>query len=936
MDSTLELRNKRGVIKAQLTRFTTFLNNISDKKITELPDRLLKCEELWDVFESIQSQIEVIDERELDSNERQTFEDSFYDTVSRAKEILSNSTQHNAKTTVNNQPISEHVPLVSSTIKLPTLELPHFNGAYDQWIQFRDTFKSLIHTSTTLSNIQKFHYLQSCLKDEAAQIIHSLEICDKNYETAWKLLQERFENKRLIVHKHIRSLFELEPLTKDSLTLLRKLSDDVKKNLRALKSLDLPTESWDALLIYMISSKFDPSTKMEWEKTIVSNTLPDMEQLYGFLAQRCQILETIASCKPVNTSKGINSLEQGYKSRTNKNNFSKSFLSTNQSNSCPFCKQAHYLYQCQKFIDLPSKSKYNEVKQLKLCINCLRSNHFSPDCHASGCKKCGRKHNTLLHSESFERKYSNRSNHLESNNNQSNLHADQASTSHQREKTESSISTHCSFNQSQILLSTALVYAIDKYNQPHEVRVLLDSGSMKNFITSDMCNILHWPKQKINSSISGINETVTSSTYMTQGTIKSKFNHFKLNTTFVVLDKITDNLPIKKLNINELKIPDNLTLADNSFNVPAPIEMLLGVTVFYDLLCVGQIRLQRGHPIMQKTKLGWIISGSLFSTPKPNYDEVSVCNLSTDSIGQQLEKFWVMEDYDNRPRLNKEERECEINFIQSTKREEDGRFSVTLPTREKISELGSSYETAVRRFDMLEAKFRKNVNFKKQYTEFMNEYIELGHMKKLAQNKENHNERNVFYLPHHGVFKDGSETTKLRIVFDGSCKTDTGISLNDCLHVGPTLQDDLFTILIRFRQHNIVISADICKMYRQVYVQEEQRDLQRILWRAEPSKPIDTYVLNTVTYGTSPAAFLAIRSLQQVGLDKRKNYPVASNMILNDFYVDDLLSGGNSVQEVKQARADLIKILGEYGFVLRKWMSNKQEVLTLNYYTKIL
>ncbi|XP_045466618.1 uncharacterized protein LOC123675313 [Harmonia axyridis] len=315
---------------------------------------------------------------------------------------------------------------------------------------------------------------------------------------------------------------------------------------------------------------------------------------------------------------------------------------------------------------------------------------------------------------------------------------------------------------------------------------------------------------------------------MTQGSIKSKFNHFKLNTTFVVLDKITDNLPIKKLNINELKIPDNLTLADNSFNVPAPIQMLLGVTVFYDLLCVGQIRFQRGHPIMQKTKLGWIISGSLFSTPKPNYDEVSVCNLSTDSIGQQLEKFWVMEDYDNRPRLNKEERECEINFIQSTKREEDGRFSVTLPTREKISELGSSYETAVRRFDMLEAIFRKNENFKKQYTEFMNEYIELGHMKKLAQNKENHNERNVFYLPHHGVFKDGSETTKLHIVFDGSCKTDTGISLNDCLHVGPTLQDDLFTILIRFRQHNIVISADICKMYRQVYVQEEQRDLQRI------------------------------------------------------------------------------------------------------------
>lgn len=93
----------------------------------------------------------------------------------------------------------------------------------------------------------------------------------------------------------------------------------------------------------------------------------------------------------------------------------------------------------------------------------------------------------------------------------------------------------------------------------------------------------------------------------------------------------------------------------------------------------------------------------------------------------------------------------------------------------------------------------------------------------------------------------------MRVVFDATCKTDTGISLNDVLLKGPVIQDDLLYIIARFRTHNYVLTVDIVKMYRQILMTDEHRDYQRILLRSDPNLPIKIYRLNTITYGTVPA-----------------------------------------------------------------------------------
>jgi hypothetical protein len=126
-------------------------------------------------------------------------------------------------------------------------------------------------------------------------------------------------------------------------------------------------------------------------------------------------------------------------------------------------------------------------------------------------------------------------------------------------------------------------------------------------------------------------------------------------------------------------------------------------------------------------------------------------------------------------------------------------------------------------------------------------------------------------------------------------------------------------------------------MYRMIDIHPEHRDYQRIVWRFSPEEPIKTYQLNTVTYGMTSSPFLAIRTLQELARSEAKNFPNSYKMILRDFYVDDLLTGSSTVEELHKIRDDVTEILRRGGFELRKFRTNepqrnkseKQELLSL-------
>ena len=396
---------------------------------------------------------------------------------------------------------------------------------------------------------------------------------------------------------------------------------------------------------------------------------------------------------------------------------------------------------------------------------------------------------------------------------------------------------------------------------------------------------------KVKSRIAGLGNTANSINKEARVELRSRHTSFRAEVTCLVIDHITMNILNIPLRREGISVPSNMPIADPQFDKCRRVDMLIGASLFWQLLCIGQHRAAKAL-LWQKTQLGWVLGGCL-TWPIKGGIGISRCHIATEDI-EQL-------------------------FKETTRRDRTGRYIVRIPFRDNINEIGASRERAEQRIRALERRFRKLPELRRSYIEFMEEYERLGHMTRIEVSVH---DGGSFYLPHHAVTKTSSTTTKVRVVFDGSAKSSSGFSLNDAQFIGSIIQDDLFSILVCFRTHNYVLSVDIEKMYRQILVDPEDRAFQRILWRPDVQSRVHEYELNTVTYGTASAPFLATRVLQQVGLECAQTHPETSQIILRDFYVDDLLSGTETLAAARQRKRELSAILAKAGFQLRKWASN--------------
>ncbi|KAF2903423.1 hypothetical protein ILUMI_02763 [Ignelater luminosus] len=231
----------------------------------------------------------------------------------------------------------------------------------------------------------------------------------------------------------------------------------------------------------------------------------------------------------------------------------------------------------------------------------------------------------------------------------------------------------------------------------------------------------------------------------------------------------------------------NVRLADSNFNKSA--------------------KLGNEQPLLHKTKLGWIISGPILSQFIP---EAINRNLSWEAfLHKQVSQFWDLEKRPTARCMSKEEKECESYFLRTVQRNEEGHFVVPIPFKKLVQRLGDLRQNAFSRIYSLERKLKKHPQLQQNFTAFMAEYERLGLMLLVGENEEF---SVLYYLPHDGVVREESVTTKLCVVFDGSTQSDLGYSLNNLQFVGPTIQNDLLVIILRFRQDNYVVSADIAKL----------------------------------------------------------------------------------------------------------------------------
>lgn len=189
-DQFKHLNYKRSSCKTRLTLFKRFVdelvNDSDPTKLNELEMRVNRFENLINEFDNVQLQLECFDgESEANIKERAIFENAYFSVLATAKGLLQNFT---VKDEFDNQSIrssqSEHSVSETvhyNTIKLPIINMPKFGGNYDRWLEFRDTYKSLIHSNDNLNAFQKYHYLRSSLEEDAARVIESLSLSENNY-----------------------------------------------------------------------------------------------------------------------------------------------------------------------------------------------------------------------------------------------------------------------------------------------------------------------------------------------------------------------------------------------------------------------------------------------------------------------------------------------------------------------------------------------------------------------------------------------------------------------------------------------------------------------------------------------------------------------------------------------------------------------------------
>ena len=280
---------------------------------------------------------------------------------------------------------------------------------------------------------------------------------------------------------------------------------------------------------------------------------------------------------------------------------------------------------------------------------------------------------------------------------------------------------------------------------------------------------------------------------------------------------------------------------------PLRIDILLGASVYAQIIQNQIVMGQSLQPIALSSKLGCLLAGNISSsTSEIGLESISLhCSNSCEHEAKLLElvqDFWRAEEISvNKKSYSPDEQVCEELYKKTTRQDETRQYIVSLPSksRDQLSSahLENSYSATLRALNRLEANFAMDEKLKLAYIDFMKEYIDIGHMS-LSSNSDSSSNTSQAFLPHHGVWKETSTTTKLRTVFNGSSKTKSGVSVNDLLHVGPNLLQNPVALICAWRRYKIALSADVEKMFRQIRVESVDQPYQSILWRFDKSEPI--------------------------------------------------------------------------------------------------
>ena len=842
-------------------------------------------------------------------------------------------------TTLDHKDVSK-VHVSKGSYKIAALAIPKFSGKIQQWVTFWQEFNHAVHVRTDMDDAVKMVYLKQAITDPGLNTsISDLGIEAGSYTKAVKLLHDRYDKPRVMHRLICESLRDIKPTTssKNSLSEMADQAQHILLGLTRLKSLGA-----SEVITSLVESAMGAELREHWlNYTAGFKNTPTADKVIEFLRMRADRAEgnSVSSGKPQFKSSAAaksgkaNTKHKGIAAATpvatptvsaptgalpgsappTGNSYGGSGGSTQGRRefipckySCPLCPENHYCFHCNLFKAYSTAQKKAHVTLYNLCINCLKPGHNADNCRSTyRCSTCRGKHNSLVHEE-------------------------------QTALASSGLGlASATAVIPEGLLMTANVSVTGSNGLTKTVRAFIDGGSSVTLISNKLKTALALKPTGGSMAIDGVAGFVGEIQHpIVSLTLSSPQDRsWERHITAISMPKVVRDLPLKDASVTkDMPHLKHLVLADPLYYRVGPVDMLLGLNVFPHIFRTGREEGPPNTPSAWDTVFGWTVLG-VFSqegcaqalSASAFVSDPTHSQLASDRL---LTRFWKSEEPQSaEDPLSPEEQRVEEHF--KTTHEfikSENRYRVTLPRTMGELTLGESRSRALHRAQANEKSLIK----KKRWPEFqsvMQEYLDLGHAIAVSPQEVSLPVAEHYYMPVHSVVKETSTSTKVRAVFDASAPTASGVSLNDLLAVGPTLQPSLEQTLLRFRTYGIAISGDISKMYREILLSPADRPMHRFLWRKEVGEPWQDYQMERVTFGVTSSPYMAIKTLMQVADDFASEFPEAQRHIKNSFYVDDFFGGANSVSEASLLREQITNILSKGGFSLRKWRSSSQEVL---------
>lgn len=870
---------------------------------------------------------------------------------------------------------SHNAPMQMSS-KLPKLNLPLFDGDILQWQQFWDHFSSNID-QRNISDVDKLLYLKSSVRGEAKKTIDGFETTNKNYQIAVTTLKERFGKESRIIDAHYAALYRIQAADNTSAECRRALNE-IERHIRVLHSLGENINHNH--LRFMMIEKFPAEVIYEMKMAMKTDTIDDMrKQLEIIVAAREEATRILSDrslketpdytvktlmgqdsthtthvkgnrkfhpreqrgvanhfenqhshnqhassqsfnknlkkslpVKPYHNMKNNHNKVRNKRQLYNHDNFRPGVTNNKQRKlHCIFCKGNHLYDQCTQF----KTGKERKAKLGKSCFMCLRTGHFMRDCRSKGtcfyCGVYGQHHKALC-----PKKFGPETNKVVASN-----------TFH--------LNSFATTVKSITILQTAVVTLMRDNHKTRKIkcRLLMDSGSQRSYITQKIVKALNLHVEEENHL-----------SVFTFGTSKPQEYYSQLVRFLMItqtgqqillranaVPTISQDIPYPKDELSKYR--NELILADDG-SLEGQVDLLIGNDYYFTLMSTEKRKVKENLYLIN-SDLGWILSGKCNLYEDINEvsivtyfqsNETKLCKPDLPLSNVTLKTLWDLESIGITDSPNTTKEEEAVKTFNDTTKFKDGRYWVSWPWKTYPPDLPTNKGLVQGRLISLLRRMNKDALL--SYNDTIQEQLTNGIIEEVPFQEIFQSQYPIHYLAHHGVRSPGKPT---RVVYDGSAKLKDSRSLNECLHAGPMLLEDLTGILIRFRSHKIALSADVEKAFLQIALKENSRDVTRFLWLKDIFKPAtEDNILHLrfcrVPFGIISSPFL-LNAIIKHHLMKSKNKPLEK--LAGDIYVDNLITGTRNTFEAISLYKSIKAEFKSMSMNIREWATNSTEVKSM-------